>query len=153
HRSGWRAGDMHRLRACLAGRTAIRSDCGRTAERGECCPLYPAAGIGRLLALGGVAIGAVVTFDQVKATREARSIDLFTKAIDLLASDQVSVRQGGVYALEQLSGLDDDYRGHAHALLALLSASRYRGHPLSRAPRYRQTGHGPMVASPTTSRP
>lgn len=70
-----------------------------------------------LLALGGVAAGAVVTFDQVKASREVRSIDLFNKAIDLLASDRVSVRQGGVYALEQLSDLDDDYRGHAHALL------------------------------------
>jgi Pentapeptide repeats (8 copies) len=74
-------------------------------------------GLVGLLALGGVAVGAVVTFDQVKASREVRSIDLFTKAIDLLASDQVSVRHGGVYALEQLSGLDDDYRGHAHALL------------------------------------
>jgi uncharacterized protein YjbI with pentapeptide repeats len=42
---------------------------------------------------------------------------LFTKAIDQLASDQVSVRHGGVYALEQLSELDARYRGHAHALL------------------------------------
>lgn len=74
-------------------------------------------GLVGLLALGGVAVGAVVTFDQVKASREQRSIDLFTKAIDLLSSDQVSVRQGGVYALEQLSGLDKHYRGHAHALL------------------------------------
>jgi uncharacterized protein YjbI with pentapeptide repeats len=69
------------------------------------------------LVLGGAAVGAVVTFNQVKASREVRSIDLFNKAIDLLASDRVSVRQGGVYALEQLSGLDDNYRGHAHALL------------------------------------
>lgn len=74
-------------------------------------------GLVGLLALGGVAVGAMVTFDQVKASREQRSIDLFTKAIELLASDQVSVRQGGVYALEQLSELDDGYRGHAHALL------------------------------------
>jgi hypothetical protein len=29
----------------------------------------------------------------------------------------VSVRHGGVYALEQLSELDTRYRGHAHALL------------------------------------
>jgi hypothetical protein len=74
-------------------------------------------GLGGLLVLGGAAVGAVVTFNQVKASREVRSIDLFNKAIDLLASDRVSVRQGGVYALEQLSDLDDDYRGHAHALL------------------------------------
>ena len=74
-------------------------------------------GLGGLLVLGGAAFGAVVAFGQVKASREVRSIDLFTKAIDLLASDRVSVRQGGVYALEQLSDLDDDYRGHAHALL------------------------------------
>jgi hypothetical protein len=37
-------------------------------------------GLVGLLALGGVAVGAVVTFDQVKASREARSIDLFNKA-------------------------------------------------------------------------
>jgi len=81
-------------------------------------------GLVGLLALGGVAVGAVVTFDQVKASREVRSIDLFTKAIDLLASDQVSVRHGGVYALEQLSELDDNYRGHAHALLTAFVCQR-----------------------------
>lgn len=74
-------------------------------------------GLGGLLALGGVAFGAVVTLGQVKASSEARSIDLFSKAIDLLASDRVSVRHGGVYALEQLSARDAHYRGHAHALL------------------------------------
>lgn len=74
-------------------------------------------GLGGLLALGGVALGAVMTLRQVRANREGHSIELFTKAIDLLASDQVGVRHGGVYALEQLSELDDSYRGMAHALL------------------------------------
>ncbi len=74
-------------------------------------------GFGGLLALGGVALGAVMTLRQVRANREGHSIELFTKAIDQLASDQVSVRHGGVYALEQLSELDARYRGHAHALL------------------------------------
>jgi hypothetical protein len=74
-------------------------------------------GFGGLLALGGVALGAVMTLRQVRANREGHTIDLFTKAIDHLASDQVSVRHGGVYALEQLSELDPRYRGHAHALL------------------------------------
>ena len=74
-------------------------------------------GFGGLLALGGVAVGAVMTLRQIRANREGHSIDLFTKAIDQLASDQVLVRHGGVYALEQLSELDARYRGHAHALL------------------------------------
>jgi len=74
-------------------------------------------GLGGLLALGGVALGAVMTLRQVRTNREGHTIDLFTKAIDQLASDQVSVRHGGVYALEQLSELDARYRGHAHALL------------------------------------
>jgi hypothetical protein len=74
-------------------------------------------GLGGLLALSGVAVGAVMTLRQVRANREGHSIDLFTKAIDQLASDQVSVRHGGVRALEQLSELDARYRGHAHALL------------------------------------
>jgi hypothetical protein len=81
-------------------------------------------GLGGLLALGGVAFGAVVTLRQVGASREQRSIDLFTKAIDQLASDQVSVRHGGVYALEQLSELDSRYRGHAHALLTAFVRQR-----------------------------
>lgn len=74
-------------------------------------------GVGGLLALGGVGLGAVMTLRQVRANREGHTIGLFTKAIDQLASDQVSVRHGGVYALEQLSELDARYRGHAHALL------------------------------------
>jgi Pentapeptide repeats (8 copies) len=74
-------------------------------------------GLGGLLALGGVAFGAVVTLRQVRAGSEGHSIDLFTKAIEQLASDQVAVRHGGIYALEQLSEVDARYRGHAHALL------------------------------------
>src|SRR5215469_4478149 len=45
-------------------------------------------GLVGLLALGGVAFGAVVTLGQVRASSEARSIDLFTKSIKLLASDR-----------------------------------------------------------------
>lgn len=74
-------------------------------------------GFGGCLALGGVALGAVITLRQVRANRDGHSIELFTKAIDMLASDQVSVRHGGVYALEQLAELDERYYGHTHALL------------------------------------
>jgi hypothetical protein len=74
-------------------------------------------GLGGVLALGGVTLGALMTLRQVRANREGHLIDLFTKAIDQLASDRSTVRQGGVYALEQLSELDPRYRGHAHALL------------------------------------
>jgi hypothetical protein len=73
--------------------------------------------LGGLLALGGVAIGAVLTLRQVRANREGHLIGLFTKAIEQLASEDVSVRHGGVYALELLAGLDPAYQGHAHALL------------------------------------
>jgi len=72
---------------------------------------------GGFLALGGVALGAAMTLRQVRANRDGHSIELFTKAIDMLASDQVSVRHGGVYAVEQLAELDERYHGHAHALL------------------------------------
>lgn len=74
-------------------------------------------GLGGLLALGGVALGAAMTLRQVKANREGHSIDLFTKAIDRMASEHLSVRQGGVYALERLSELDPQYRGPAHEFL------------------------------------
>jgi Pentapeptide repeats (8 copies) len=74
-------------------------------------------GVGGFLALAGVTVGAMMTLRQVRASREGHSIDLFTKAVELLASEQTSVRHGGVYALEQLADLDERYRGHAHALL------------------------------------
>ncbi len=73
--------------------------------------------MGGILALSGVALGSVMTLRQVRANREGHTIGLFTKAIDQLASDHISVRHGGVYALELLSDLDPRYRGHAHALL------------------------------------
>ena len=72
---------------------------------------------GGLLALGGVALGAVLTLRQVRANREGHMIGLFTKAIEQLASGDPTIRQGGVYALELLAGLEPAYRGHAHALL------------------------------------
>lgn len=74
-------------------------------------------GFGGLLALGGVGLGAALTFQQLKLNRRSQSIDLFTKAVDQLGSDRESVRHGAVYALEQLADLDARFRGHAHALL------------------------------------
>ena len=73
--------------------------------------------LGGLLAFGGVALGAAMTLRQVRANRDGQLIDLFTKAIDQLASERLSVRQGGMYALEQLAELSPRYRGHVHALI------------------------------------
>lgn len=70
-----------------------------------------------LLALGGVVLGARMTLRQVRASREGNTIGLYIKAIEQLSSNDVSVRMGGVYALELLCGLDDTYRGQVHALL------------------------------------
>jgi hypothetical protein len=81
-------------------------------------------GLGGLLALGGVALGAAMTVRQVRANREGNTIGLFTKAIDQLASEQLSVRHGGVYALEHLCELDDRYHGHVHALLTAFVRQR-----------------------------
>jgi hypothetical protein len=74
-------------------------------------------GLGGLVALIGVFLGAAITLRQVRVSRESQTIDLFVKAIDQLASDVLSVRFGGVYALELLSDLDSGYRGQVHALL------------------------------------
>jgi hypothetical protein len=73
--------------------------------------------LGGLLALGGVALGAAMTLRQVRANRDGQLIDLFTRAIEQLASERLSVRHGGIYALEQLAELSPRYRGHAHALI------------------------------------
>jgi hypothetical protein len=75
-------------------------------------------GLAALLALGGIALGAMVTMRQIRVSREGQFIDLFTKAIEHLASDQVNVRHGGVYAMEQIAEAAPHYRGHVAALLA-----------------------------------
>ncbi|WP_101836012.1 pentapeptide repeat-containing protein [Frankia canadensis] len=74
-------------------------------------------GLGGLLALVGVFLGAAMTLRQLRVNREGQTIDLFVKAIDQLASDVPSVRFGGIYALEHLCDLDPRYGGHVHALL------------------------------------
>ena len=96
-----------------------------------------------LLALGGAVLGAAVTLDQVRANRAKHATDLYVKAIELLASDQLSIRHGAVYALEQLTHLDVDesYRGNVHALLTAFIRQR--------APWPPETPD----AEPTTTRP
>jgi hypothetical protein len=73
--------------------------------------------LGGLLALGGVAAGASMTLRQIRVNREGHTIELFSKAIDQLSSADVSVRHGGVYALQFLAELDPRYAGMIHALL------------------------------------
>jgi hypothetical protein len=96
------------------------------------------------LALGGVVLGALVTLGQVRETRKKNATDLYVKAVELLASDQLSVRHGGVYALEQLANLDisDDYRGNVHALLTAFIRQRVPWPP-----------DHPDTEPPTTTRP
>jgi len=81
-------------------------------------------GLGGLLALGGVAFGAAITLRQIRVNREANTIGLFTKAIEQLSDENISVRHGGVYALELLAGLDRRYRGYIHALLTAFIRQR-----------------------------
>lgn len=81
-------------------------------------------GLGGLLALGGVAFGAAVTLRQIRVNREANTIGLFTKAIDQLSDEKISVRHGAVYALELLAGLDQSYRGYIHAMLTAFVRQR-----------------------------
>jgi hypothetical protein len=75
-------------------------------------------GTAGLLALAGIALGAAVTMRQVRVSREGQFIDLFTRAVEQLASDRVSVRHGGVYAMERIAEAAPHYRGHVAALLA-----------------------------------
>jgi hypothetical protein len=75
-------------------------------------------GTAGLVALGGIVAGAIFSLRQVKVSREGQFIDLFTKAVELLADDDVAVRQGGVYAMEQIADSAPYYRGHVAALLA-----------------------------------
>jgi hypothetical protein len=77
-----------------------------------------------LLALGGVALGAAMTLRQVRASRDGQLIDLFTRAIEQLASERLSVRHGGMYALEQLAELSPRHRGHVHALITAFVRQR-----------------------------
>ena len=75
-------------------------------------------GLAALVALGGIGLGAAVTLRQVRVSREGQFIDLFTKALEQLSSNEVVVRQGGAYAMEQIADAAPHYRGHIAALLA-----------------------------------
>lgn len=75
-------------------------------------------GLAGVVALGGVGLGALMTLRQIRVHREGQFIDLFNKAVEQLASDQVSVRHGGVYAMERIADAVPRYRGHIAALLA-----------------------------------
>lgn len=75
-------------------------------------------GLAGVVALGGVALGALMTLRQIRVHREGQFIDLFNKAVEQLASDQVGVRHGGVYAMERIADAVPQYRGHVAALLA-----------------------------------
>lgn len=71
-----------------------------------------------LVALAGIGLGAVLTLRQIRVSREGQFIDLFARAVEQLSSEQVSVRHGGVYAMEQIGEAAAHYRGHVAALLA-----------------------------------
>src|SRR5689334_4085475 len=45
-------------------------------------------GLAGLIALAGITLGAAVTVRQIRVSREGQFIDLFTKAIEQLSSDQ-----------------------------------------------------------------
>jgi Pentapeptide repeats (8 copies) len=102
-------------RVVVAGAAAVQPVDRLQAENDVRSTLLQA--LGGLLALGGVAAGAVMTLRQIRVNREGHTISLFTKAVDQLSSEKVSVRHGGIYALEFLAELDPRYAGKIHALL------------------------------------
>ena len=102
---GWIAGDAA---LPLADRLRAENDVRATLLQG----------VAGLLALAGLALGASATMRQVRVNREGQFIDLFTKAVEQLASEQVAVRHGGVYAMERIAEAAPHYRGHVAALLA-----------------------------------
>nr|WSY50831.1 hypothetical protein OG999_12380 [Streptomyces sp. NBC_00886] len=75
-------------------------------------------GAAGLVALGGIGLGSVLTLRQIRVSREGQFIDLFARAIEQLSSEQVSVRHGGAYAMEQIADAAPHYRGHVAALQA-----------------------------------
>ncbi|WP_116073150.1 hypothetical protein [Asanoa ferruginea] len=109
------------------------------------CPTLLQTLVG-LLALGGVALGAAMTLRQVRASRDGQLIDLFTRAIEQLASERISVRHGGMYALEQLS---PRHRGHVRALITAFVNAR-PGHRCAPRRNWPWTGPASRALCPTT---
>jgi hypothetical protein len=91
--------------------------------------------------------------NQVRANREGRATDLFLKATGLLASNEMSLRHSGVYALEQLANddVDERFRGHSHALLTAFIRQRAPWPPDSVDTE--QPAPRPMQGAPTSSAP
>jgi hypothetical protein len=78
------------------------------------------------LAAGAVAaIGALYTARTFSLNRRGQVTERFTRAVDQLASRELSIRLGGVYALEQLAA--DSAREHGTILEILTAFVRGKG--------------------------
>ena len=108
-------------------------------------------GFGGLLALGGVAVGAVMTLRQIRANREGHSIDLFTKAIDQLASDQVRFATAASMPWNSYPNSTRATEGMPTPFSPRSSAGMHHGRPSLPNPGCQQQGHPCTVAWPTTS--
>jgi uncharacterized protein YjbI with pentapeptide repeats len=86
-----------------------------------------------LALLGGatLAVGAYLTWRSVRTARESNEIarsgqmtDRFTKAVEQLASDSLTIRLGGIYALEQIARVSPRDREPLKQLLTALIHER-----------------------------
>ncbi|GLW07225.1 hypothetical protein Misp01_23550 [Microtetraspora sp. NBRC 13810] len=80
-----------------------------------------------LLIIGGLlftAQGVVYTAQTVEATQQGQITDRYTKTIEQLASDKLSARLGGVYALERLARDSERDRRSIYDVLAAFVRER-----------------------------
>ena len=82
-----------------------------------------------LQVIGGlvVLVGLYLTHRRIRVTEDGQVTDRFTKAIEQLGSDKISIRLGGIYALERIA---KDSRKDHWTVIEVLSAFVREGPPI-----------------------
>jgi hypothetical protein len=66
-----------------------------------------------------ILVGAYLTWQQVRVSREGQITERFTRAVDQLAAAQADVRVGGLYALERIAR---DSPGDRNTIISVITA-------------------------------
>ncbi|MGH7164639.1 MAG: hypothetical protein ACREIS_03835 [Nitrospiraceae bacterium] len=73
-----------------------------------------------ILYVGAAALvlGLYLTLDALRRAHEAQIADRFPLAVDLLSDDNLEIRLGGIYALERMAWVPEQYDGGVIEILS-----------------------------------
>ena len=107
------------------GQTARRSDVRGAGSASERVPAHHRTSCRGILLLGGL----YLTWRRVTAIEEGQVTERFTRAVEQLGSEQLTIRLGGIYSLERIAR--DSQKDHWTVMEVLTAVVRERSGSLS----------------------